>query len=178
MSAGHRCEWVEVTHWHTLWMGGGARHPDLLGRGSAKQRPVTLQEIVRASCAGWAVQAVRPPALWREVLHFRSALLCRTAIWYFDGIYASSRHIPGVRFAGLIHPGLIGEWAWCTGCGAVGPVPKRVVPVPQCEHGFALTQTHAAPACLFLLFPGAPGKHLPSRLVRARSQAPRPVTSC
>ncbi|KAG2499463.1 hypothetical protein HYH03_002410 [Edaphochlamys debaryana] len=30
------------------------------------------------------------------------------AIWYFDGIYASSRHIPGVRFAGLIHPGLIG----------------------------------------------------------------------
>lgn len=31
------------------------------------------------------------------------------AIWHFDGIYASSRHIPGVRFAGLIHPGLIGE---------------------------------------------------------------------
>eukprot|EP00775_Hariotina_reticulata_P010055 gene10055-10211_t len=30
------------------------------------------------------------------------------AIWHFDGIYASSRHIPGVRFAGLIHPGLIG----------------------------------------------------------------------
>ena len=24
------------------------------------------------------------------------------------GIYCSSRHIPGVRFAGLIHPGLIG----------------------------------------------------------------------
>ncbi|CAM6118197.1 unnamed protein product [Calypogeia fissa] len=30
------------------------------------------------------------------------------AIWDFDGIYASSRHIPGVRFPGLIHPGLIG----------------------------------------------------------------------
>ena len=30
------------------------------------------------------------------------------AIWHFDGVYASSRHIPGVRFAGLIHPGLIG----------------------------------------------------------------------
>ena len=30
------------------------------------------------------------------------------AIWQFDGVYASSRHIPGVRFAGLIHPGLIG----------------------------------------------------------------------
>jgi formamidase len=30
------------------------------------------------------------------------------AIWDFDGIYASSRHIPGVRFPGLTHPGLIG----------------------------------------------------------------------
>lgn len=34
---------------------------------------------------------------------------CATkAIWEFEGIYCSSRHIPGVRFAGLIHPGLIG----------------------------------------------------------------------
>jgi len=30
------------------------------------------------------------------------------AIWQFDGIWCSSRHIPGVRFPGLIHPGLIG----------------------------------------------------------------------
>ncbi|KAF4460217.1 formamidase [Fusarium albosuccineum] len=30
------------------------------------------------------------------------------AIWDFDGIYATSRHIPGVRFAGLIHPGILG----------------------------------------------------------------------
>lgn len=30
------------------------------------------------------------------------------AIWDFHGIYASSRHIPGVRFAGVSHPGLIG----------------------------------------------------------------------
>lgn len=30
------------------------------------------------------------------------------AIWNFDGIYATSRHIPGVRFAGITHPGLIG----------------------------------------------------------------------
>ncbi|KAF8155337.1 Acetamidase/Formamidase [Mycena galopus ATCC 62051] len=29
------------------------------------------------------------------------------AIWDFHGIYASSRHIPGVRFAGISHPGLI-----------------------------------------------------------------------
>jgi len=34
---------------------------------------------------------------------------CATkAIWDFEGIFASSRHIPGVRFPGLIHPGLIG----------------------------------------------------------------------
>ncbi|MBS1879393.1 MAG: acetamidase/formamidase family protein [Actinobacteria bacterium] len=30
------------------------------------------------------------------------------AIWDFDGIYASSRHVPGVRFPGISHPGLIG----------------------------------------------------------------------
>merc|ERR1719443_1163374 len=30
------------------------------------------------------------------------------ACWDFEGIFAQSRHIPGVRFAGLIHPGLIG----------------------------------------------------------------------
>lgn len=29
------------------------------------------------------------------------------AIWHLDGIYAASRHIAGVRFAGMIHPGLI-----------------------------------------------------------------------
>ncbi|CAF1317773.1 unnamed protein product, partial [Didymodactylos carnosus] len=32
----------------------------------------------------------------------------RKAIWDFSGIYATSRHIEGVRFAGLTHPGLIG----------------------------------------------------------------------
>jgi formamidase len=30
------------------------------------------------------------------------------AIWDFHGIYASSRHIQGVKFAGITHPGLIG----------------------------------------------------------------------
>ena len=32
----------------------------------------------------------------------------RKACWDFHGIYTSSRHIPGVRFPGMIHPGLIG----------------------------------------------------------------------
>jgi len=30
------------------------------------------------------------------------------AIWDFDGIWASSRHVPGVRFIGNSHPGLFG----------------------------------------------------------------------
>lgn len=30
------------------------------------------------------------------------------SIWDFHGMFTSSRHIPGVNFAGLIHPGLIG----------------------------------------------------------------------
>ncbi|EKX37494.1 hypothetical protein GUITHDRAFT_97244 [Guillardia theta CCMP2712] len=37
--------------------------------------------------------------------HFPAAA---KAIWNFDGMFAHSRHIPGVRFPGLIHPGLIG----------------------------------------------------------------------
>lgn len=37
--------------------------------------------------------------------HFPRA---RKACWDFHGIYTSSRHIPGVRWAGIIHPGLIG----------------------------------------------------------------------
>jgi len=30
------------------------------------------------------------------------------AIWDIEGVYATSRHIPNVRFAGMVHPGLIG----------------------------------------------------------------------
>jgi len=37
--------------------------------------------------------------------HFPSA---RKAIWYFEGIYAYSPQIPGVRFPGLNHPGVVG----------------------------------------------------------------------
>jgi formamidase len=36
--------------------------------------------------------------------------LCRAkAIWDFEGIFCSSRHIPHVRFPGLIHPGILGN---------------------------------------------------------------------
>ncbi|MFP5274025.1 formamidase [Coleofasciculus sp.] len=37
--------------------------------------------------------------------HFPNAA---KAIWDLQGIYTRSRHIPGVRFAGITHPGLIG----------------------------------------------------------------------
>ena len=37
--------------------------------------------------------------------HFPTA---NKAIWDFQGIYTTSRHIPGVKFAGITHPGLIG----------------------------------------------------------------------
>jgi len=32
----------------------------------------------------------------------------RKAIWDFEGIYAKSRHLQGVRFPGIVHPGQIG----------------------------------------------------------------------
>ncbi|CAN2536591.1 Formamidase [Methylocapsa aurea] len=34
--------------------------------------------------------------------------LAQKSIWDFEGLFTKSRHVPGVRFAGLIHPGLIG----------------------------------------------------------------------
>lgn len=37
--------------------------------------------------------------------HFPSAT---KAIWYFEGIYTYSPQIPGVRFPGLTHPGIVG----------------------------------------------------------------------
>ena len=37
--------------------------------------------------------------------HFPQA---QKSIWDFHGMFTSSRHVPGVNFAGMIHPGLIG----------------------------------------------------------------------
>ena len=37
--------------------------------------------------------------------HFPEA---QKSIWDFEGMFTRSRHIPGVSYAGLIHPGLIG----------------------------------------------------------------------
>ena len=71
------------------------------------------------------------------------------ACWDFHGIYASSRHIPGVEFAGIMHPGLIGclpskelldVWNEREG-GLVATDPERVPPLAalrlrrDCGHG-------------------------------------------
>jgi len=34
--------------------------------------------------------------------------LAQKSVWHFDGMFTRSRHVPGVGFAGLVHPGLIG----------------------------------------------------------------------
>ncbi len=71
--------------------------------------------------------------------HFPEA---RKTIWDFNGIYTSSRHIPGVNFAGIMHPGLIGclpskellaEWNKREG-DLIATDPDRVPPLaaPPC----------------------------------------------
>lgn len=51
-----------------------------------------------------SVQSALDPCTHADPLSLNSA----KAIWDFEGIFCSSRHIPGVRFAGLIHPGILG----------------------------------------------------------------------
>lgn len=62
------------------------------------------------------------------------------AIWDFEGIYCTSRHIPHVKFAGLIHPGILGcapspevlaEWNRREGeLIAANPLAERDVALP------------------------------------------------
>ncbi|KAJ5372436.1 Acetamidase/Formamidase [Penicillium concentricum] len=74
------------------------------------------------------------------------------AIWDFEGIFCSSRHIPHVRFAGLIHPGIMGcapsaevlaEWNRREGeLIAANTVADRIVaqpPNPQNAHSGTAT---------------------------------------
>ncbi|RJE21369.1 formamidase [Aspergillus sclerotialis] len=67
------------------------------------------------------------------------------SIWDFEGIFCSSRHIPHVRFAGLIHPGILGcapsaevlaEWNRREGeLIAANTDPSRVVAQPPISKG-------------------------------------------
>ena len=78
--------------------------------------------------------------------HFPEA---RKACWDFHGIYTSSRHIPGVRFPGLIHPGLIGTLpsadllkTWNDRESALFRTdPDRVPPLATLPDGLAGTTT-------------------------------------
>ncbi|MFN3617070.1 MAG: formamidase [Aquabacterium sp.] len=64
--------------------------------------------------------------------HFPHA---QKSIWDFNGMFTKSRHIPGVEFAGLIHPGLIG----CL------PDPKMLAMWNEREVDFIATQPDRVP---------------------------------
>jgi formamidase len=65
--------------------------------------------------------------------HFPQA---QKSIWDFHGMFTSSRHVPGVRYAGLIHPGLIG----CL------PDPAMLDIWNQREGALIATDPHRVPA--------------------------------
>jgi formamidase len=65
--------------------------------------------------------------------HFPQA---QKSIWDFHGMFTSSRHVPGVRYAGLIHPGLIG----CL------PDPAMLEMWNQREGALIATDPHRVPA--------------------------------
>ena len=68
---------------------------------------VEILDIGPHSGHEWGYTAIFTPENGSSFLpdHFKEA---HKAIWHFEGRYCHSRHIPGVRFAGQIHPGLIG----------------------------------------------------------------------
>jgi formamidase len=73
-------------------------------RRSARGRPARRR---RAAGEPMGLQRLLLQEEWRRLLtdHFP---LRRKSIWDISGLYTHSRHVPGVSFAGLIHPGLIG----------------------------------------------------------------------
>jgi formamidase len=58
------------------------------------------------------------------------------AIWDFHGVYATSRHLPGVRFAGITHPGLFGT----------APSPELLAAWNRRERALIDTDPHRVPA--------------------------------
>ncbi|KAK9381106.1 Acetamidase/Formamidase [Kockiozyma suomiensis] len=68
---------------------------------------VEIQDIQPFASQPWGYTGVLDKAAGPSLLdnHFPDAL---KAIWDFDGIFATSRHIPHVKFPGLIHPGILG----------------------------------------------------------------------
>src|ERR1700761_3897990 len=88
--------------------------------------------------------------------HFPSA---QKSIWDFHGLFTDSRHIPGVSFAGLIHPGLIG----CL------PDPKLLETWNNREIGFIATHPDRVPPLANAPF--APTAHMGKLQGSARDAA-------
>jgi formamidase len=74
--------------------------------------------------------------------------LAQKSIWDFEGMFTKSRHVPGVRFAGLIHPGLIG----CL------PDPKMLATWNEREGGLIATDPNRVPP--LATAPFAPTAHM------------------
>ncbi len=77
----------------------GARPGDLL--------VVDVLDIGPLSGAEWGYTAILDASAGTGLLAEEHPE-ARKAIWDLNGIYASSRHVEGVRFVGLPHPGVIG----------------------------------------------------------------------
>ena len=88
--------------------------------------------------------------------HFPQA---QKSIWDFEGMFTKSRHIPGVRFAGLIHPGLIG----CL------PDPKLLSTWNEREVGFIATNPTRVPPLANAPF--APTAHMGRLTGEAKAKA-------
>lgn len=69
------------------------------------------------------------------------------SIWDFHGIYTTSRHIPGVRFAGITHPGLIG----------VAPSHELLAKWNKRERELVATDPHRVPELATLPDPTSTG---------------------
>ena len=80
------------------------------------------------------------------LVHVSYALSSYT--YFFAGIYASSRHIPGVRFAGISHPGLIGT------------APSHELLATWTERESKLVEMHANAVPPVAYLPLAKGAHI------------------
>ncbi|MDI3339009.1 MAG: acetamidase/formamidase family protein [Sphaerobacter sp.] len=85
----------------------GAEPGDLLVIDILDLGPVPTSGMGDAPGEGWGYTGIFAKVNGGGFLtdHFPDAY---KAIWDFHGIYATSRHLPGVRMAGITHPGLFG----------------------------------------------------------------------
>ncbi|CAL8117235.1 unnamed protein product [Orchesella dallaii] len=88
-------------------------------------------------------------------------------IWDFDGIYCTSRHIPGVKFAGLIHPGII----------ATAPSPKLLREWNKRESDLVSRDPNRVPPLAYLPYPETAhmGSLKGAKAMAAAKEAPRTI---